>query len=402
MLAGARARAAWILRPGRDLNGWSRYVASINSNVAERASAGGARHVCLRLLGPAMNAAARRRYRRTTPAPAVRLVLAPGTRARRRSAPVIRRERPDGRGASGRSTRRNRAGRVAPPGRARFAGGRHLPALSRFLRDAPRHGHRQGDRAQWHRVDLALSPNAAADATRTYTGLLWQLSYRRRPGFQSSRRTRWPGTDGNVDGEDRRSADDGHERRLPRVPRSRVRLRRPARWPRTQRHKMRLWGHGSCRCPRASAAPRWPRSALESGLAWSAVGNINRAPTSSTRVRHAADIGAVLLRSAGEYRTRHPVGHGSVESLVASPPRREEGAGVCAGRPGQHLQPLGGYWVNKTVLTRNDSAAYLASTVQRHARPRGALWIRVGFRPADQPVRLPGAREFSMAFGVRF
>ena len=47
--------------------------------------------------------------------------------------------------------------------------------------------------------------------------------------------------------------------------------------------------------------------------------------------------------------------------------------------------------VNKTVLTRNDSTGVPGvQSVHRYAGAGGALRIRVGFRPADQPLRLPG------------
>ena len=337
-------RGAWLVN-----GGWSRYVTSINSNVADAASAAGrpATYV-FDYLGPAINASG---PAMTPPHDALRQLfdwfLAPGTARVPRSAPVIPGVNVQMDAALGPLDAREIAlgvsRRLGTRGSARVDG-----IYRRYLNFyATRRDTTTGKvtSPQGTAYDLALITNATTDATRTYKGLLAQASYRPSARIQLFGLVH-AGVDERQRGRrGRRSrADDGHDRRLPGVSRDRMeRAIRPARHrPAPQDAPL---GHlGTAGAARRGPLRPGPRSAsrnrprLERGRQHQPAG-LRR----QSRVPDAADRGAVRLQPAGRGPDRDGFGHGPVAQLVASDSRHEEGAGVRASRAGQRVQPIGGH-----------------------------------------------------------
>ena len=167
--------------------------------------------------------------------------------------------------------------------------------------------------------DLALISNATANATRTYKGLLAQASYRPATRIQlyGSYTLAW--TEGNVDGEDTAvgptmvmTGDYPEYRELDwNAPTGPLAT--------DQRHKVRLWGTWELPVPRG--AGRFSLGLVqrfETGLAWSAAGNINpRAYVINPGYVTPPTAVPYFLSARGEYRTDTVVGHGPVAQLVA-------------------------------------------------------------------------------------
>jgi len=389
--------------------GWSRYVASINANDADAASAGGrpATYV-YDYLGPAINAGG-------TPAipphDALRQLfawfLAPGTARAPRSAPVIPGVNVRMDAALGPlDTREIALGvsrRLGARGSARVDGiyRRYLDFYA-TRRDT---GTGKVTGPQGTVYDLALITNAAADATRTYTGLLWQLSYRPAARLQlfASYTLAW--TDGNVDGEDAAvgptmvmSGDYPEYREIA--------WNAPAGPLATdQRHKMRLWGTWELPVPRGiGRAALGLVQRLESGLAWSAVGNINPRAyvvnpgyvTPPTSVQY-------FFGPRGEYRTDTLSATDLSINWSHPLPGAKRGQVFARAVLVNIFNRSAAIRVNKTVLTRNDSAAYLAFNPFSDTPVPGVHYgFGSDFGQPISPFDYQAPREFSMAFGVRF
>lgn len=395
---------AWLVS-----GGWSRYVSSINSNVADAASAAGrpATYV-YDYLGPAINGGA---AALTPPHDALRQLftwfLAPGATRVPRSAPVIPgvnvRMDPalgplDAREiAMGASRRLGTRGSFRADGI--FRRYRHFYATRRDTATGTVTG--PGGTA----YDLALITNAGTDATRDYSALLVQANYRPSPRLQlfGSYTLAW--TEGNVDGED---AAVGPTMVLtgdyPEY--------RAAEWnapsgplATDQRHKMRLWGTWDLPVPRG--AGRLVLGAVqrfETGLAWSAVGNINpRAYVGNPGYRTPPTSVQYFFGPRGEYRTDTL----SATDLSLNWSRRIPGA-----RRGQAFvravlvnafNRAAATRVNKTILTRNDSAVYQAFDPFA-GTPVPGLHYGLGsdFGEPIGPFDYQAPREFSISLGVRF
>ena len=396
-----RLSAAWDPTGGGTWlvnGGWFRYVASVNSNVADAASAGGrpATYV-YDYLGPAINASG---AVMTPPHDALRRLfdwfLAPGAVRVPRSAPVVPgvnvRMDPGLAPLDAREIALGVSRRLGTRGSARIDG-----IYRRYLNFyATRRDMTTGTVTgpQGTAYDLALVTNADQLATRTYKGLLAQATLSP-VGPHPALRVVHAVVDRRERGRRGRGRrpDDGADRGLSGGPGPGVERARRAAGHRPAAQAARVGNVDDSRAsPGRELRPR-PRPArrnrprLERGGQHQPAGVCGQ-----PGIRDAADLGAVLLQPARGLPDRHRLGHGPLVQLVARDPRHEEGPGVRAGRAGERLQPGGR---DPGEQDRADAERQLGlpglQPVHRRARAGRALRIRIGFRPADQPLRLPGA-----------
>jgi hypothetical protein len=397
-------RGSWLVN-----GGWSRYVASVNSNVADAASAAGRPATYIfDYLGPAVNAGA---------APpvaahdALRQVfdwfLAPGAARVPRSAPVVPgvNVRMDGglgplyanEAALGLSRRLGPRGSMRADGIFR----RYLDFYA-TRRDTST-GKVTGPQGTVY--DLALITNAQADAERTYKALLVQANYRPAARFQlyGSYTLAW--TDGNVDGEDAAVGPtmvltgDYPEFRE-------IAWNAPSGPLATdQRHKLRLWGFWDTPVPKAAG-----RLALgfvqrfETGLAWSAVGNVNpRAYAVNPGYVTAPTSVQYFFSPRGSYRTGTVSATDLSLSWTRQIPGTKKGQAFVRALVVNVFNRAAAIRVNKTVLTRNDSSAYLAFNPFADTPVQGVHYgFGSDFGQPIGPSDYQAPREFSFSFGIRY
>jgi hypothetical protein len=397
-------RGSWLVN-----GGWSRYVASINSNVADAASAAGRPATYIfDYLGPAVNAGAAP----SVPAhDALRQVfdwfLAPGSARVPRSAPVVPgvNVRMDGslRALDAREFAVGASRRLGARGSVRVDG-----IFRRYLNFyATRRDMTTGKVAgpQGTAYDLALITNAATDAARTYKGLLAQGSYRaaRRLQLYGSYTLAW--TEGNVDGEDAAIGptmvltEDYPEYRE-------VAWNAPSGPLATdQRHRLRAWGTWDVPAPRAAG-----RLALgfvqrfETGLAWSAVGSINpRAYVVNPGYLTPPSAVQYYFGPRGEYRTGTVAATDLSLNWTRQLPGTQRGQAFLRAVLVNAFNRSAAMRVNKTVLTRNDSTLYQAFNPFTEAPVRGVHYgYGSDFGQPIGPSDYQAPREFSFSFGIRY
>jgi hypothetical protein len=397
-------RGTWLLN-----GGWSRYVTSINSNVADAASAAGrpATYV-FDYLGPAINASG------TVPTPpheALRRLfdwfLAPGAARVPRSAPVIPgvnvRMDPALRPLDAREIVLGFSRRLGARGSARVDG-----IYRRYLDFyATRRDTTTGTvtSPQGTLYDLALVTNATANATRDYKALLAQANYRPSTRIQlyGSYTLAW--TAGNVDGEDAAvgpsmvmTGDYPEYRELEwNAPGGPLAT--------DQRHKLRLWGTWELPAPRG--AGRFYLGLVqrvETGLAWSAVGNINpRAYVVNPGYLTPPTSVQYYFSARGDYRT-DTVSATDLSLNWSHPiPGTKRGQGFVRAVLINAFNRAAAIRVNTTVLTRNDSAAYVAFNPFTDTPVQGVHYgFGSDFGQPISPFDYQAPREFSISFGIRY
>jgi hypothetical protein len=397
-------RGTWLL-----LGGFSRYVTSINSSVADAASAGGrpATYV-YDYLGPAVNAGT---TATVPPHDALRVLfnwfLAPGTAHVPRSAPVIPgvnvRMDPALGPLDAREIMLGLSCRLGTRGSAR------ADLIHRRYHDfyATRRDTTTGSvkGADGTLYDLALITNAASDAARTYRGLLTQATFRPAPGVQiyGSYTLSW--TEGNVDGEDAAvgptmvMTGDYPEYRE-------IDWNAPSGPLATdQRHRARLWG--TWQLPASRGLGTFTLGLVqrfETGLAWSAVGNINpRAYVVNPGYITPPTSVPYFFSPRGAYRT------GTVSATDLSLywshqlPGTKRGQGFVRAVLVNVFNRAAAIRVNKTVLTRNDSTAFLAFNPFTETPVQGVHYgYGSDFGQPIGPFDYQAPREFSIALGLRY
>ena len=397
-------RGTWLVS-----GGWFRYVASVNSNVADAASAGGrpATYV-YDYLGPAINASG---AVMTPPHDALRRLfdwfLAPGAVRVPRSAPVVPgvnvRMDPGLGPLDAREIALGVSRRLGTRGSARIDG-----IYRRYLNFyATRRDMTTGTvtSPQGTAYDLALVTNADQLATRTYKGLLAQATYRPSARFQlyGSYTLSW--TDGNVDGEDAAVGPtmvlggDYPEYRDPawNAPGGPLAT--------DQRHKLRVWGTWTLPAPRrAGSLVLGLVQRVETGLAWSAVGNINPRAyvvnpgyvTPPTSVQY-------FFTPRGDYRTDTVSATDLSCNWTHAIPGTRKGRAFVRAVLVNAFNRAAAIRVNKTVLTRNDSSAYLAFNPFTDAPVQGVHYgFGSDFGQPISPFDYQAPREFSISFGFRY
>ena len=394
---------AWLVSAGL-----SRYVASVNSNVADAASAAGRPATYIfDYLGPAVNAGAAS----VPPHEALRQVfdwfLAPGAVRVPRSAPAVPgvNVRMDGglgpvyanEAALGLSRRLGARGSVRVDGI--FRRYQDFYATQRDTSTGKVTG------PQGTVYDLALITNAQADAERTYKGLLVQGNYRPAARFQLYGSYTLARTDGNVDGEDAAigptmvlTGDYPEYRDLAwNAPSGPLAT--------DQRHKLRLWGTWDTAVPKAAG-----RLTLgfvqryETGLAWSAVGNVNpRAYVVNPGYLTPPSSVQYFFSPRGSYRT------GTVSATDLSLywtrqiPGTKKGQAFVRAVVVNVFNRAAAVRVNKTVLTRNDSTAYQAFNPFGDTPVQGVHYgYGSDFGQPIGPSDYQAPREFSFSFGIRY
>ena len=395
---------SWLLT-----GGWSRYVSSVNSNVADSASAAGrpATYV-FDYLGPAINGSG---APTTLPHDALRQLfdwfLTPGTARVPRSAPVIPGVNVQMDTALGPLDAREIvlgvSRRLGTRGSARVDG-----IYRRYLNFyATRRDTATGKvtSQQGSTYDLALITNATTDATRTYKGLLAQASYRPSASIQlfGSYTLAW--TDGNVDGEDAAvgptmvmTGDYPEYRELEwNAPSGPLAT--------DQRHKLRLWGTWELPVPRG--AGRFYLGLVqrvETGLAWSAVGNINpRAYVVNPGYLTPPTAVPYYFSPRGQYRTETVSATDLSLNWSHQIPGTKKGQAFVRAVLVNVFNRSAAIRVNKTVLTRNDSTAYLAFNPFTETPVQGTHYgFGSDFGQPISPFDYQAPREFSFSFGVRF
>ncbi len=397
-------RGAWLVN-----GGWSRYVTSINSNVADAASAAGrpATYV-FDYLGPAINASG---PAMTPPHDALRQLfawfLAPGTARVPRSAPVIPGVNVQMDAALGPLDAREIAlgvsRRLGTRGSARVDG-----IYRRYLNFyATRRDTTTGKvtSPQGTAYDLALITNATTDASRTYKGLLAQASYRPSAGIQlfGSYTLAW--TNGNVDGEDAAvgptmvMTGDYPEYRE-------IEWSAPSGPLATdQRHKMRLWGTWELPVPRgAGRLSLGLVQRFETGLAWSAAGNINpRAYVVNPGYLTPPTAVPYYFSPRGEYRTETVSATDLSLNWSHRIPGTKKGQAFVRAVLVNVFNRSAAIRVNKTVLTRNDNSAYLAFNPFTETPVQGTHYgFGSDFGQPISPFDYQAPREFSFSLGARF
>jgi hypothetical protein len=253
--------------------------------------------------------------------------------------------------------------------------------------------------------DLALITNATVDATRTYTGLLTQATYRPSARLQlfGSYTLAW--TDGNVDGEDAAVGPtmvltgDYPEYREPawNAPSGPLAT--------DQRHKLRLWGMWELPAPRG--AGRFSLGLVqrfETGLAWSAAGNINpRAYVVNPGYQTPPTSVPYYFSPRGEYRTDTVSATDLSLYWSHQVPGTKKGLGFVRAVVVNVFNRAAAIRVNKTVLTRNDSTAYLAFNPFTDTPVQGVHYgFGSDFGQPISPFDYQAPREFSISFGLRY
>lgn len=397
-------RGTWLVN-----GGWSRYVASVNSNVADAAAAAGRPATYIfDYLGPAVNAGA---------SPAVpahealrelfEWFLAPGASRVPRSAPVVPgvNVRMDG-GLGPLDAREIAAGvarRLGPRGSVRVDG-----IFRRYLNFYATRRDMSTGRVtgpQSTAYDLALITNAAARAERTYKGLLAQASYRAAARLQlyGSYTLAW--TEGNVDGED---AAIGPTMVLTGdYPEYRETDWNAPSGPLAtdQRHRLRAWGTWDVPVPRAAGRVTLGFvQRFETGLAWSAVGSINpRAYVVNPGYLTPPSAVQYYFGPRGEYRTG-TVGATDVSlNWARRLPGTTKGQVFVRAFLVNALNRAAAVRVNKTVLTRNDSTTYVAFNPFASTPVPGVHYgFGSDFGQPIGPSDYQAPREFSFSFGIRY
>jgi len=397
---------AWLVN-----GGWSRYVTSINSNVADAASPGGRPATYIYdYLGPAINANAAGAL--TPPHDALRTLFdwflaAPGTSRATRSAPVIPGVNVQMAPALGPlDTREIMAGvtrRLGARGSIRIDG-----IYRRYLnfyateRDMTT-GRVTGPLGSTN--DLMLVTNATKNAERSYKGLLTQVIFRPVARVQVSASYTLAWTTGNVDGED--AAVGPSMVTIGDYPEYReVQWSAPSGPLATdQRHRGRLWATWELKTP-----PRMGRVSLglvlrvESGVPWSAVGSIN--PKA-----YVVNPGYVTPPTSVPYYFS-PRGAFRTDTLAATDlslnwsgrlPGVKKGQWFVRGILTNAFNRAAAIRVNKTVLTRNDSTAFLAFNPFKETPVRGVHYgYGSDFGQPISPFDYQAPREFSISFGIRY
>ena len=253
--------------------------------------------------------------------------------------------------------------------------------------------------------DLALVTNASQPATRTYKGLLAQATYRPSARLQlyGSYTLAW--TEGNVDGEDAAVGPtmvlmgDYPEYRDPawNAPRGPLAT--------DQRHKLRVWGTWALPAPRqAGSVVLGLVQRVETGLAWSAVGNINPRAyvvnpgyvTPPTSVQY-------FFSPRGDYRTDTVSATDLSCNWTHAIPGTRKGQAFVRAVLVNAFNRAAAIRVNKTVLTRNDSSAYQAFNPFTDAPVQGVHYgFGSDFGQPISPFDYQAPREFSISFGVRY
>jgi hypothetical protein len=172
-----------------------------------------------------------------------------------------------------------------------------------------------------------------------------------------------------------------------------------------QRHKLRLWGTWELPVPRG--AGRFYLGLVqrvETGLAWSAVGNINpRAYVVNPGYLTPPTSVPYYFSPRGEYRT------GTVSATDVSLNWSHQFPGTTKGQAFVRavlvniFNRAAAIRVNKTVLTRNDSAAYAAFNPFASTPVQGVHYgFGSDFGQPISPFDYQAPREFSISFGVRY
>jgi hypothetical protein len=395
---------AWLVS-----GGWSRYVTSINSNVADAASpAGRPATYVYDYLGPAVNASG---TTYTAPHDALRILfnwfLTPGAVRTPRSTPTI----------PGVNVRMDAAlgpldAREIMVGVARRLGSRGSARVDGIYRRYLDFYATRRDRTTGRvtapsgtAYDLMLITNAGADSTRTYRAMLAQANWRPSPRLQvyGSYTLAW--TRGNVDGED--TAVGPSMVTIGDYPEYReLRWNAPTGPLATdQRHKLRVWATWSLKTPaKVGSLSLGLVQRVESGLAWSAVGNINPSAyvANPGYVTPPTSV-AYFFGARGARRTDTVAATDLSLNWYHRLPGLARGQWFVRGVLVNVFNNAAAIRVNKTVLTRNDSTAYAAFNPFNQTPVQG---VHYGFGPDfGQPIGpfdYQAPREFSISFGIRY
>ena len=397
-------RGVWLVN-----GGWSRYVASVNSNVADAASAAGrpATYV-YDYLGPAVNASG---PGTVLPHDALRKLfdwfLAPGTARMPRSSPVIPGVNIRMDGGLGPLDAREIA--VGASRRLGARGSVRVDGIYRRYLDfyATRRDTSTGKVTSplGTVYDLALITNAVSDAERTYKGVLTQADYRPTSRVQvyGSYTLAW--TEGNVDGEDAAvgptmvMTGDYPEYRE-------IEWNAPSGPLATdQRHKLRLWGTWNTPVPRGVGRLYLGFvQRVETGLAWSAAGNINpRAYVVNPGYVTPPTAVQYYFSSRGVYRTGTVSATDLSLNWTHQIPDTKKGQAFVRAVVINVFNRAAAIRVNKTVLTRNDSAGFLAFNPFTEAPVQGVHYgYGSDFGQPIGPSDYQAPREFFFSFGLRY
>jgi hypothetical protein len=254
-------------------------------------------------------------------------------------------------------------------------------------------------------LDAMMVTNAASHLERRYQAPLAQVVLRPVAPVQVRVAYTWSSTCGNVDGEDAN------------VGPSMVTLGdypeyRDVRWsaPRgplaiDQRHRLRLWSLVDVKVP-----PSVGRltvglvQRVESGVAWSAVGNINP-KAYVVNPGYAAPPTSVpyYFSGRGAFRTDPLTATDLSVNWTHRAPGLKKGTVFFRGVLVNVLNRSAVVRVSKTVLTRNDSVSYQAFDPFTDTPVRGVHYgYGADFGTPIGPGDYQPPREFSIAFGIRY
>jgi hypothetical protein len=399
-------RGGWLLS-----GAWSRYVSAINATVADAASPGGrpATYV-YDYLGPSVNANASGPLTSSPDALAVLFnwfLAAPGVGRAPRSAPSIP-------GVNVRmdpalaplDTREVMVGvnrQLGAKGSVRVEGifRRYLNfyATRRDLSTGKVTGPGGGTN------DVMLVTNAGSDASRSYSGLHTQVIYRPVSRVQLLAAYTFASTSGNVDGEDAGigptmvTLNDYPEYREARWTAPDGRLATD------QRHRLRLWATFALKVPPSvgSITPGVIQR-VESGTPWSATGYINpSAYVKNPGYATPPTSVAYYFGERGAYRNETVFATDLSVYWSRRLPKAKKGQLFLRGLLVNVFNQGAAIRVNRTVLTRNDSAAYQAFNPFTQTPVLGVHYgYGVDFGKPISPFDYQAPREFSIAFGIRY
>ena len=400
------ASGRWLVSAG-----WSRYVTAIQSAVADAASPGGRPATyTYDYLGPAVNASVTTSLVSSADALSTLFtwfLAPPGVNRATRSAPSIPGVNVRVDPALGPlDTREFMAGVTRQLGRR---GSVRVEAVHRTFLGfyATRRDTTTGTvtDATGATNDLQVVTNARSGASRSYDGLLTQLIYRPAARLQVSASYTLSSTFGNVDGED--AAIGPSMFTLGDYPEY-----RQARWnaplgplATDQRHRLRLWATWDL--PTPNAVGRLTLGLVqcaESGVPWSAVGNIN--PKA-----YVVNPGYVTPPTSVSYYFSER-GHYETDALFATDlslnwwrplPGAKKGQWFLRALLVNVLNAGAAIRVNRTVLTRNDSTVYQAFNPFAET-PIAGVHFGYGsdFGKPISPSDYQAPREFTIAFGIRY
>ncbi|MEW5981124.1 MAG: carboxypeptidase regulatory-like domain-containing protein [Acidobacteriota bacterium] len=399
-------RGQWILS-----GAWSRYVTSINSNVADAASPGGRPATFVYdYLGPAVN---QQGTSALVDSPAALRVLfdwflsGAGTGRATRSAPVIPgvnvRMDPELGPLEARELLAGVARQFGRLGSIRVEGvWRQYLSFYAFRRDKTTG---QITTAPGVVRDVALVTNATTDVARRYRAVQIVAAWRPSRGVRASAVYTLASLVGNVDGEDANvgptmvaTLDYPEYRGLAwNAPSGPLAVDR--------RHRLRVWATWSPR------VPGWLGSVsvglvqrLESGLAWSAVGSINpRAYVANPGYATPPTSVSYYFSPRGAYRTDTLDSTDLSLNWSRPLPGAPRGRWFARAVLMNALNRSAVLRVNRTVLTRNDSTALQAFNPFTQTPIRGVHYeYGVDFGKPVSPFAYQPPREFSVSFGVRY